>query len=152
MSSTRLISHWPLVTDARDAAGDAHGNPSDVAFGVTVGERCGTVFNGGSSVIRIPDSESVRLGNRDFSVAAWVCPEYPMRGLYGDILAKFDTERRCGLVLRMAGSSTAYSSMGDSRHISFCIDDGSVGHWEDCGRPLESNSLIAGMVVHDGEL
>ena len=152
--SADLVAHWPLREDARDAAGENHGVADNVEFGdgpgrVAAGAAC---FNGRDSVIEVPHAQVLRLGNEDFTIAVWVRCAMPMRGVFGDVLAKFDPACRCGLNLQVAGSSAGYSSMSDTRHVHFGIDDGYVGSWQDCGKPWPSNSLVSAVVAFDGEL
>jgi hypothetical protein len=54
--------------------------------------------------------------------------------------------------LTLAGSSSGYQSMSDTRHVHFGIDDNRLGEWEDCGKPCPSNSLITNLVVFEGSL
>jgi hypothetical protein len=75
-----------------------------------------------------------------------------MRGVFGDIVSKYDPRRRRGLNLHLAGSHSAYSSMGDARHVHFGIDDGYLGSWEEHGKPRADNSLITCFAVFKGEL
>ncbi len=130
-----LVAHWPLREDARDAAGESHGVAHNVEFGdgpgsVAAGAAC---FNGRDSVIKVPHTEALRLSNENFTIAVRVRCSMPMRGVFGDVLAKFDPTCRCGLNLQVAGSSAGYSAMADTRHVHFGIDDGYVGSWENCG-------------------
>jgi len=154
MPESSLIAHWPLRGDAKDASGKNHGRPQNVAFGKGPDGSAGSaaLFNGIDSMIEVPDDESIRLGNADFTISAWVKCEKPMRGVFGDVLSKFGPSIRCGVNLQIAGSSPAYNSMSDTRHVHFGIDDGYQGPWEDCGKPWPSNTLISCLIVFDGEL
>ena len=154
MNALDLIAHWPLEETALDAVGQNHGVARHVSFGATAdaaGPQAAS-FNGRDSVIGVPDAKALRLGNRDFTIAAWVRCAMPMRGVFGDVLSKFDSACRCGFNLQIAGSSPGYTSMSDARHVHFGIDDGYVGNWEDCGKPWPSNSLVTALVAMEGEL
>jgi hypothetical protein len=147
------IARWPLQADANDVAGNNHGMAHNVEFGAGPGAALGAAsFNGRDSVIEVPDTEAVQLGSQDFTIAVRIQCAMPMRGVFGDVLAKFDPICRCGLNLQVAGSSAGYSFMSDARHVHFGIDDGYVGAWEDCGKPWPSNSLVTSLVAMDNEL
>lgn len=147
-----LLGHWKLAGDCKDYSGnDNHGVGRNVNFAERNGSSA-AVFNGRDSWVEIPHAESLRLGTNDFSVCAWVKPESPMRSVFGDILSKFDASKRRGLNFHLAGSSSGYQSMSDTRHVHFGIDDEYLGQWEDCGKPCPSNSLITNLVVFEGDL
>ena len=153
MSAPKLMAHWPLRQNAQDAVGQNHGVARNVTFsGSAVPAPGAATFDGRDSVIEVPDVEALRLGNQDFTIAAWIRCAMPMRGVFGDVLSKFDPACRCGISLQVAGSSAGYSSMSDARHVHFGIDDGYVGAWEDCGKPWPSNSLVSALVAMEGEL
>ena len=142
-----LIAHWPLEQDARDAAGDCHGEAREVRF-----EDGAAVFDGARSVIEIPDAPALRLGNAPFTVTARIQCRTPVRGPFGDVLAKFDPVTRCGLTLAVAGSAPAYCGMGDTRHVHAGIDDGYLGPWVDHGWPMDDNPLVSHLLVFEGDL
>lgn len=154
MNNPALTAHWPLRGSAQDIADGHPGTDFNLAYGEGPDGSSGSaaLFNGRDSAIRVSDAESLRLGNRDFSISVWVRPERPMRGVFGDILSKFDGERRCGLNLGVAGSSPAYNAMSDARHVHFGIDDGHVSAWEDCGRPWRGSSHVSCLITYEGEL
>ncbi|MBI4028597.1 MAG: LamG domain-containing protein [Verrucomicrobia bacterium] len=154
MNDRSLLAHWPLRGDARDRLGRHHGTAHQVTFGKgpTGSANSAAVFNGRDSSLEIPDASELRFSNRDFSIALWARCHTPMRGVFGDLLSKFDPAARCGVNLSVAGSSPAYSAMSDTRHAHFGIDDGYLGEWEDCGKPCPSSSLISNLVVFDGAL
>jgi len=154
MRSAELVAHWPLAGDADDALGRWHGTAREIAFGAGPGgaARSAAVFNGLDSRIEVADAPALRLSNRDFTLAAWVRPALPMRGVHGDLFSKFDPERRCGVNLWLTGSAPGYNAMSDTRHLHFGIDDGYLGDWEDCGRLWPSNPLVPCLVVYRGEL
>jgi hypothetical protein len=150
-----LVGHWPLAGDCKDVSGRGnHGVGRNIALvegpgGLT---KRATMFNGRDSVIEVPDAASLHPGTGDFSICVWVKPEVPMRSVLGDILSKFDGKRRRGINFHLAGSSPAYNSMCDTRHVHFGVDDGYLGRWEDCGKPWPGNALVTCMVVFEGNL
>ena len=151
--AARLVGHWPLTQDTRDVVGTLRGKPTNIEFGRAAGSaRMAAIFNGRDSVIEIPAGDVLKLGTRDFSLTAWVKCEMPLRNTLGDLVSQFDPATRRGFNLHLSGSSPAYSSMSDTRHVHFGIDDGYLGQPEDCGKPWPSNSLITCLIVFDGEL
>jgi len=154
MNEKNLIAHWPLKGDTRDAAGDNHGTGCGISFCEGPGGAPGSAvkMNAPQSVIEVPDSPALRFGMRDFTMALWVKCEKTMRGPFGDLFSKFDPAARCGFNFSIAGTTPAYSGMTDTRHVHFGIDDGYIGEWEDCGRPLASNPLITSLVPFENEL
>jgi hypothetical protein len=129
-----LAGYWPLRGDAHDHSG--HGNHGVVhGAGPAEGQ-----FDGRGSHIEVPPSDSLNLGQGDFTLAAWDWTAPDTEDVLGDILTQFDPVRRRGFNFGLHASAGGYSSHGDSRHVFFGIDDGRVGAWEDCGRPsLTSN-------------
>lgn len=154
MKNLPLIAHWPLRGNAGDAGGRHHGAARDVQWvaGPDGSPGAAALFNGKGSAVEVADAPELQLGGEDFSISAWVKCARPMRGVFGDVLSKFDGERRCGLNLWVAGSSAGYSSMGDSRHVHAGIDDAFMGEWKDHGRPAADNPLIPCLTVYRGEL
>ncbi|MFN0050925.1 MAG: PVC-type heme-binding CxxCH protein, partial [Planctomycetales bacterium] len=75
-----------------------------------------------------------------------------MTSVFGDIVSKFDSQRRQGINFHIAGSSSAYNSMSDARYVHFGLDDGYLGEWQDCGKPCASNSLVTCLTEFEGEL
>ena len=122
MPEAKLIAHWPLRGNARDAIGENHGAAHHLTYmeGPDGSADGAARFNGRDSVIEVADAEPVHLGSRDFSVAVWVRCDMPVRGVFGDVLSKFDPAGRCGLNLQIAGSSPAYNGMSDTRGWRGC--------------------------------
>ena len=154
ISKPELIARWPLAGNADDAVGSHHGLADGLTYTAGPDGRAGLAadFDGRRSRVCVEDHADLRLGTDDFTFAAWIRCQAPMRGAFGDILSKFDPLGRCGLNLHVAGSSPAYSSMSDQRHVHFGIDDGYVGTWEDFGKPEPSNSNVTAIATWQGEL
>lgn len=146
----KLIAHWPLQVDAHDVVGTMHGESTNVKFS-SEGEE-GGYFNGHDSLITIPDSSLLHLGERDFSLAVRVKCQSPMSNVLGDLINKFDPRQRRGWNFHIAGSAPGYDAMSDARHVHFGIDDGYLSEWEDHGKPWPSNSHIPCLIVFNGEL
>ncbi|MCJ8331027.1 MAG: LamG domain-containing protein [Lentisphaeria bacterium] len=153
-ADTRLIGHWPLAGNTDDVAGANHGKAESVTYttGPNGQPNGAAEFNGTDSFIQIEDKHELRLGTNDFTLSAWVRCESTMTHMLGDIVSKFDTVGRTGLNIHVAGSSPAYSSMSDQRHVHFGIDDGYIGEWQDCGKPEPSNSLVTTIATWQGDM
>lgn len=148
------VAHWPLAKDARDAVGDRHGHAEALTFTAGPdGSAAGAAeFDGSRSAVRIDHHPSLRLGTGDFTFTAWIRCEKAMTHVFGDVLSKFDPVGRTGVNLHVSGSSPAYSSMSDQRHVHFGIDDGYIGAWEDLGKPEATNSNVTSLITLQGEL
>jgi hypothetical protein len=148
-----LIAHWPLASDANDTLGRHHGQQSSIHWSRDPEtSRSFARFNGRDSKIVIPSTADIDLGGRSFSVALMVRHTGPMRGPVGDLVSKFDTDRRCGLHLWAGAGSAGYSSFSDASHIHAGIDDGCLGPWIDRGRPVPDNPLVSSLTVFQGSL
>lgn len=151
-SPAKLFAHWPLSVDARDRVGNQHATVhGGVAFG-KVGGRAAADFNGRDGYLEVRHGPALALGRDDFSIALWARPRRPLAGVPGDLLSKWDAAKRRGINLYIAGSSSGYSGICDSRHVHFGIDDRHVGPERDHGMPCSSNSLISNLVVFEGKL
>lgn len=157
MKEDKLIGHWPLATDTDDHSGTGHSTRAvDVGLGAAGpdGNAGGAAtFNGETSFIEIQDHPSLQLGANDFSLAAWVCDDRESDDVVGDLISKFDPDRRNGMQLSIVSNfgvtSTAHANR---RQISFGIDDGRIDpDWMDCGRPGEA-VLISALHVSNNVL
>ncbi|MEO6906415.1 MAG: LamG-like jellyroll fold domain-containing protein [Abditibacteriaceae bacterium] len=147
MEQYPLIAHWPLLENAEEMGGHHHGTARNIIWADSAAQ-----FNGRDSVIEVADAPQLQLGGEDFSVSAWIKCAKPMHGAFGDVLSKFDAERRCGLNLWVSGGSASYNAQSDARHIHAGIDDGYCSEWQDCGRPGDGNPLVSNLTVYEGEL
>lgn len=147
--AVQLVAHWPLARDAQDhSPGHHHGTASAVEFGAEGPTgRPGTAarFDGRSSVVEVPDHEALRLGTGDFSFAAWVRSDDIDSDVVGDILSKFDPDRRRGVQLSIVTNAAVTSTaQANYRHLHFGIDDARVDPaWTDCGRPGNAVKVAA---------
>jgi hypothetical protein len=149
----QLIAHWPLAGNTDDVAAGHHGEGESLSYttGPNGAEYSAAVFDGITSRIQIND-EQLRFGTQDFTISAWIKCESPMTHVFGDVLSKFDPVGRTGINIHVAGTSPAYSSMSDQRHVHFGIDDGYVGEWQDCGKPEQTNSLVTAITTWRGDM
>src|SRR5262245_29355053 len=116
-SPVKLIAHWPMTADARDKVGDQHATAhGGVVFG-KFGGRAGADFNGRDGYLEVRHRPALALGGDDFSIALWARPRRPLAGIPGDLISKWDAAKRRGINLYVAGSSSGYSGICDSRHV-----------------------------------
>ena len=142
-----LVGHWKLRGDCRDYSGAGnHG----VNHGVEL--EMG-VFDGASAYIEVPNSDSLRLGSRDFAICAWIETAEQIDDIVGDVLDFYDPARRRGITLSISSSAGGYQSQGTDRHVHFGIDDAKTTDWQDCGRPnATSNYVSNSLTVYKGRL
>jgi len=152
--NNKLIAHWPLKGNPNDIVGNNHGKGRHIGFceGPDGASESAVKMDNPQGVIEVQDNPALRLGMQDFTMALWVKCGKLIRGPFGDLLSKFDPAARCGFNFSIAGTTSAYSGMTDTRHVQFGIDDGFMGEWENLGRPLASNPLITNLIVFEDEL
>ncbi len=143
-----LIGRWKLRGDCRDCSPNRNDGK---CFGVSL-TASGAEFDGLSGYIHIPNSKSLALGSKDFSVLVWIRTDTQSDDLTGDILSKYDPVARRGLSLGIMDNSGVVGSQANSRNLHFGIDGGGIdGDWTDCGRAGASIFSMA-LSVHDGSL
>ena len=142
-----LAGYWPLRGDCRDLSGNGN-------HGINHGVDLDTgTFSGRDSHVEVPPSASLDFGAGDFTLSAWVRTDRDIDDALGDVLGKFDPSRRKGFTLGLHASAGGYNSQGNDRHVSFGIDDGRTGDWEDCGRPSPTSNYVSNsLTVFDGHL
>jgi hypothetical protein len=150
-----LVGHWPLAVDARDYSGhDRHGQTRGIEFvegGPSQFARRAVRFDGGGSFIEVPAAVAPRLGNGDFTVAAWVQVSDERDDVPGDLISQFDASRRRGFTLSVSQNAVT-SSQANTRNIHFGIDNGRLEpEWTDHGR-LGNAIFVFALAVHDGQL
>ena len=142
--SDGLLAHWPLVSDASDISGHGrHGQARDVQF-----DGGAAVFDGKHSVIEIPQADCIGLGADNSTITAWVHTD---DGPVGDILSRFDSERRTGFSLTVKDNPGAPSNQPNRRNPQFFIDCGTEPVRQDCGRP-GATRFICALAVNQGDL
>lgn len=145
-------AHWPLSANARESVGSNHATAHGGIRFAKVAGRAAAEFNGRDAYLEAADSPALAMGRGDFSIALWVHPRRPLAGIPGDLVSKWDAPRRRGFNLYVQGSSSGYSSICDSRHVHFGVDDAFTGPERDHGKPWTSNSLVSNLVVFEGKL
>ncbi|MBE9572504.1 MAG: LamG domain-containing protein [Proteobacteria bacterium] len=155
-----LVGYWKLSGDCKDYSGKGnHGinHGVDLAADGSVGitGSCGK-FDGVSSYIEVPNTQSLCLGTGDFAVMAWVKCNDQGTDVIGNILSKYDPSRRKGITLSINASSPGYNSQGNNRLLCFGIDNAKLSELKDCGRPSEGagfvNNYVNSLTVFDGKL
>ena len=143
-----LVAHWKLSTDANDSsAGGHHAVNHGVRF-----ENGSAVFNGLDAWLEVPVSKSLKLGRKEFSIAAWVHTDELLDDVLGDVITCYDPAARKGFTLSMMNYAGVTSAQSNWRNILFGIDDGQIDpEWTDCGRP-GTNMQVKSLVVFDGDL
>ncbi|HIK92812.1 MAG TPA: LamG domain-containing protein [Planctomycetes bacterium] len=144
-----LVAHWKLAGDCKDHSG---GNHHAINHGVRFGTSEGAIFNGTDAWLEVPASDSLRLGNGEFSITAWVHTESELDDVLGDLLSWYDSTTRTGMTLGLMNYAGVTSAQSNWRNVTFGIDAGRLDpKWTDCGRPGESH-YVKSLVVFDGGL
>jgi len=152
---TGLLGHWKFAGNANDSSdygnhGANHG--ADLtAHGPGGQPNSAARFDGKSAVMEIPASESLELGDDDFSLAVWVHTEEKLDDAIGDLVSKFDPAMRRGFNWCIKNSPGASGNQANYRNIHFGVDSGTEPKWTDCGRPGNAVYVMA-LAVHNGEL
>ena len=151
-----LIGHWPLAGDTQDCSGHGNHGRDQGAVGTAPGPdqspNGAARFDGRESHILVPNSPSLQLGTDDFSISAKVYTEAQIDDPIGDIMAKFDPDRRRGFNLGLKRHSAACTSLANYRNVHFGIDDNHRDpEWTDCGQ-LGKAIFVMALAVHQGHL
>ncbi|MBX9787348.1 MAG: LamG domain-containing protein [Pirellulales bacterium] len=142
------VAHWPLTIDARDAGSQGvHSVAHEVQF-----TTAGASFDGRSSRIEASDSDVLQFGSGDFTVSAYVEIPAALDDVVGDVVSKFDSQKRRGFQLSIVTNAAAASGTSNRCQVQFGIDDDyRDANWRDEGRPGNS-VLIFALATHAGRL
>jgi hypothetical protein len=145
-----LFGHWKLAGDARDHSGRGH-DAKNHSLDLKPGEAAR--FNGLGAHLEVADAEALHPGTGDFSLALWVHTDESLDDVIGDLVSKFDPQKRVGFNLSITHRPGVTHSQANFRQIHFGIDDGKVEQpeWIDHGRPGNA-MFIQALAVHDGSL
>jgi len=152
-----LVAHWPLAGDLRDRSGngldaEARGTIDPKAPGRD-GKPGGAVGLDGRGQLIVPASPALDLGDSDLTISAWINTEGDADSPIGDILSRYDSAARRGLILGVKTSAGVTFSQANYRHLQFGIDDDRESSWDPAGRPGGDGTLLAfALVEHDGQL
>lgn len=154
--NSELIGHWRLDGDCKDYSGrNNHGINHGVNFinKGPEGKHGGAAnFNGIDAYIEIPNNPSLDFGSDDFSISIWVYTEDALKDVLGDIISKFDPDKRKGFNFTIMNFAATPNSQSNYRNILFGIDDARLSpDFEDCGAPGKS-IFIPSLVVYKGNL
>jgi hypothetical protein len=151
-----LLGHWALDGDAQDSS--SGGN-----HGINHGAELGAVgrpgrpdrsarFDGRDDFINVPSSPSLNVGTGEFSITAWVQTDEALDDVVGDVLSKFDPQRRRGFQLTVCNNVGVTNSQANYRHVHFGIDNGQLEPtWTDHGR-LGNAVYVFSLAAFDGNL
>ena len=154
--SEGLVGHWKFADDCDDYSSVGH---SSANHGVVVGAvgpdgkpNTAAQFDGRQSHIEVPVHPSLDFGADDFSIAVWVHTEKDLDDVVGDIVSKYDAQKRKGFNFNVISHPGVTSSHANDRNIHFGIDNGRIdSRWTDCGR-LGNALHIAALAVFDDNL
>lgn len=146
-ADARLAGHWPLLENAQDVSGAGnHGTAHGVRF-----SRDGALFDGRASRIEIPSAPALDVGAGNFTLALWVRTEKDLDDTLGDLLNKYDPERRTGINLTIQHNAGT-GSQANYRNLHFGIDHAQQdAAWTDRGR-LGKAIFVHSLAVHQGNL
>jgi hypothetical protein len=145
LADSGLIGYWKLAGDSHDYSGA--GNHARLG---TAGAS--TSSNVTRRYFEVPSSPSLRIGAGDFSISAWVHTDPELSESFGDIVSKYDPDRRVGFNLSLASDGSGYNSSSNLRHLAVDTDSGGAGAWTDCGRPGGKSHSSDALTVFDGDL
>lgn len=151
-----LVAHWPLAGDLRDRSG--HGLDAKVQGTIDLdavgrdGKPRGAVGLAGRGWLVVPASPKLDLGDSDATISAWVETDPNLDSPVGDLIGRYDPEKRRGLVLGIKTNAGVTFSQANHRNLQFGIDDDRESAWESAGKPSQGTLLAFALVVHDGSL
>jgi hypothetical protein len=142
-----LVGYWKLRGDAKDYSGN---NNHGINHGVDL--STGT-FLAKKSYIEVPTSKSLQFGSEDFTISVWINTPELINDVVGDILEKYDPDKRKGITFTVSSSAGGYQGNGTDKLVQFGIDDNHLGEWMDCGRPSAvSNYVSNSLTIYKGKL
>ena len=156
VEDTGLIGHWPLAGDTQDASGHGHdgiNRGADLTAAGPDGRASGAArFDGRTAAIEVAASDALRLGTGDFSISVWVHTAQVLDDVLGDIVSKYDPDRRRGFNFSIQNYAGVTSHQANWRNVHFGIDNAQTEPaWTDCGRP-GNNLRVYALCVYDGNL
>src|SRR4051794_1978263 len=141
-----LIGYWKLQGDCQDYSSSKNdGRARNVDLSTSS-------FNGRDSAIEVDGAESAQIGDGDFSITLEVASDRDVRGAFGSLVSKFDSNRRRGFDLALCSNSSGYNGQSDIRQLVWGLDDGAEGKWTDCGRPNGKTHISDALTVCNGDL
>ncbi len=144
----RLVAHWKLSGDARDASGhERHG----VNHGASL-QPPAAQFDGRDDRIEIPRDVAPRLGTGEFSLALWARLEPDAVDVPGTLLSQWDPAHSRGFQFGISHHAGVTTNQSNQRQVHFGINQGRVEpNWTDHGQ-LGNATLVFALAVHDGQL
>lgn len=152
---TDLVVHWKLAGDAKDATGHGHdgeNHGADLSASGRTGTKAGAArFDGRDDFISVPHAAALQTGRGDFSIALWLHTTEKVDDDLGEIIGKFDPQRRNGFTLCLRNNTGVAWSQANHRQLQFGIDSGTQPRWRDEGRPGKALCAFS-LATHDGVL
>ena len=149
-----LVGHWPMKDDLLDHSENRLDSlVRDVVLADANGSRKGRAgrFNGSSAMIEVSHHAALELETGDFTISAWIHTDSDT-DVVGDIVGKFDDEKRRGFNFAGVSNAGVTSSQSNYRNLHFGIDDGrSDEGWVDCGRPGNA-AQVSSLAVWESDL
>lgn len=149
-SHPRPILHLPLRSPAEEIQAASLQAEIHAVESSREGGTSASKFDGRSSRIAIRHDDRFDVGDRDFTLSAWVEAD-PDRDAWGDLLCKFDPDARRGFVLSIATRQGVVHSQASAGQLEFSIDDATEPTWTDRGRPGNAVYVHA-LAAYDGAL
>lgn len=144
-----LVAHWPLTADGKDVSGNGL---NAVATDVTFDAKEGATFNGRTSFLEVPHTDTLNPGTADFAVSLWVHTEAVLDDTLGDLMTKYDPVTRKGVNFGLMNYHGVVCGQSNYRNLFFGVDDGAEpAPWKHVGRPGNAIYPMA-MCVYKGEL
>lgn len=132
--------HWPLERDLSELIEKlkSESPAMGIPFARKEGRSC-LNLDGRHHGIKYPASESLqKVGKGEFSCAAWISSDVNDANPIGDILTKYDAERRQGFQLSVVTNAGVTNGQSNLKQIQFGVDAGTDPVIQDCGRPGHS--------------
>jgi len=142
-----LVAHWKLASNSRESIGGLATKNHAVKF-----KDGAAVFNGLNAWLEVPNSRTLQLGKKDFSIGVWIHTAAKLDDVLGDVLSHYNPKSRTGWNLSLMNYAGVTSAQSNWRNLFFGIDAGQIDRsWTDCGRP-GTNMQVKSLVVFDGHL
>jgi hypothetical protein len=151
-----LVAHWPLAGDLRDRSG--RGLDAEVRGTVDLdatgreGKPRGAVGFGGRGSLVVPTNPAFDLADSDLTLSAWIETEADVDSPIGDMVSRYDSSARRGLILGIKTNAGVTFTQANHRHLAFGVDDDRESAWESAGKPGKDSLLAFALAVHGGEL
>lgn len=138
------------LTSSADLPGNERGSGFHWSWTPVSGKQA-LVGSGRGEPLAIEALDAGFPGTEDFTISAWVHTLGNDAEAIGDLVTKFDPEKRTGLQLSVITNGGVTNSQANLRQVQFGLDAGTEPVIQDCGRP-GNNVYIFSLISHRGEL